>query len=138
MIHPPRVSCSPQRLAASFARPLWVYRIVAILVLFWMSMGKLVVMGAMCQCTMGTAPCTLIVTPANKVDGCKVPAATVNDKEVANLPSFIMCTTQSNPAVAAATSAAMGTPTPAPCVPVIGGPWSPGAAKTTIGGIKAL
>ena len=101
-------------------------------------MGKLVVMGAMCQCTMGTAPCTLIVTPANKVMGSKVPAATVNDKEVANLPSFIMCTTQSNPAVAAATSAAMGTPTPAPCVPVIGGPWSPGAAKTTIGGIKAL
>jgi len=101
-------------------------------------MGKLVVMGAMCQCTMGTGPCSLLVTPANMVTGSMVPAATVNDKEVSNLPSFIMCTTQSNPAVAAATSAAMGTPTPAPCVPVIGGPWSPGATKTKFNNIAAL
>ena len=101
-------------------------------------MGNLVVMGAMCQCTMGTGPCSLIVTPANMVTGSMDPAETVNDKEVANLPRFIMCTTQSNPAVAAATSAAMGTPTPAPCVPVIAGPWSPGATKTKFNNITAL
>ncbi len=102
-------------------------------------MGKLVVMGAMCQCSMGTGPCSLVVLPTNKVAGCNVPAANIQDsKPIVNLASFIMCTTQSNPVVAAATAAAMGTPTPAPCIPAIAGPWSPGAAKTTIGGQPAL
>jgi len=101
-------------------------------------MGKLVVLGAVCVCDKGLAPCSMIVAPTNKVAGCTVPAATVMDMTASNLPTFGMCTTQSNPAVAAATSAAMGTPTPAPCVPVVAGPWSPGASKTKIGGMAAL
>jgi len=103
-----------------------------------MIMAKLVVMGAMCKCSMGTGPCSLILTPENMTQGSMVSAATVMDQKVTNLPSFIMCTTQSNPAVAAATSAAMGTPTPAPCVPVIGGPWSPGSSKVKINNKAAL
>jgi hypothetical protein len=101
-------------------------------------MAKLVVMGAMCKCSMGTGPCSLILTPENKVTASMVPAGTIMDQKIANLPSFIMCTTQSNPAVAAATSAAMGTPTPAPCVPVIAAPWAPGSSKVMLNNKPAL
>jgi len=55
-----------------------------------------------------------------------------------NIPTLGMCKTQSNPQVAAATSAAMGVLTPQPCIPVTTSAWSPGASKVTINGIKAL
>lgn len=43
-----------------------------------------------------------------------------------------------NPAVAAATSAAMGVLTPAPCVPNTAAPWSPGSAAVTVDDLRAL
>jgi hypothetical protein len=49
-----------------------------------------------------------------------------------------MCQSLANPQVAAATSAAMGTLTPQPCVPVIPAPWSPGASVVTLNGVPAL
>ena len=49
-----------------------------------------------------------------------------------------MCTSLTNPTVAAATTAALGVLTPMPCIPVVAGPWKPGAAKTMIGGKPAL
>jgi hypothetical protein len=101
-------------------------------------MGKLVVMGAMTQCTMGLAPCSMIVLPANKVSGSMVPAANIMDQKIVNLPTFGMCKSPSNPTVASATAAAAGVLTPMPCVPVIAAPWSPGAAKTKIGNMAAL
>src|SRR5215212_10557609 len=101
-------------------------------------MGKLVVMGAMCQCTMGVAPCSLIVLPTNKTMGTSMPAATIMDKEIVNLPTFGMCQSPSNPTVASATAAAMGVLTPMPCIPMISAPWSPGAPKTLIANNPAL
>lgn len=92
----------------------------------------------MMQCTCGLAPGALLVTPDNKtvVD---TPAATIMDNvPVKNIPPFGMCTTQANPAVAAATSAALGVPTPAPCMPVIPAPWTPGAATVLISSQPAL
>jgi hypothetical protein len=46
-----------------------------------------------------------------------------------------MCkgTNSANPAVAAATAAAQGAPTPAPSVPVITGPWTPGDPNVKVG-----
>jgi hypothetical protein len=101
-------------------------------------MGQLVVMGAVTSCSMGTGPCTMIVPPANKVMGCNVPAANIMDNKISNLPSFIMCTSMSNPTVASATSAASGVLTPMPCVPALAAPWSPGASKTKIANMPAL
>lgn len=102
-------------------------------------MAKLVVFGAMLTCNKGLAPTSLIVSSQTNTMGGYVPAATIMDfAPLTNIPTFGMCTTQSNPAVAAATSAAGGTPTPAPCVPVTAAPWSSGAPKTKIGNFPAL
>lgn len=57
---------------------------------------------------------------------------------LANIPSMGMCGTPSNPVVAAATAAKLGVFTPAPCVPAVTSPWTPGAAKVMINKQPAL
>ncbi len=102
-------------------------------------MPKLVANGAALKCSEGMAPGTLTILPVQMADGACQPAATTSDSvPMVNISPFGMCKTQANPQVAAATSAASGTLTPMPCTPVITGPWSPGAAGTTIAGQKAL
>jgi hypothetical protein len=101
-------------------------------------MPELVVMGAMLKCSFGVAPTTLIVARKAIVMATMKPAANINDSKIANVPTFGMCQTQSNPAVAAATAAALGTPTPAPCVPNLTAPWSPGASIVKVEGAPAL
>lgn len=102
-------------------------------------MGLGVCTGSMLQCSFGVAPSSLIVLPQNKTMTCNMPAATITDnKPIVNIPPFAMCTCQANPAVIAATAAAMGTPTPAPCMPVITAPWAPGSTKTMIGNTPAV
>lgn len=107
-------------------------------------MAMQVCMGAMLQCSFGVAPSVLVVTPEKMVLG-MVPHANVMDHvPMKNILPFAMCTTQSNPAVAAATtaatSAALGvfTPTPAPCLPVTASPWAPGSPTVLIGNMPAL
>ncbi|MBW2246203.1 MAG: DUF4280 domain-containing protein [Deltaproteobacteria bacterium] len=102
-------------------------------------MAKQVVMGAMMQCSFGVAPASLVVLPANRVMVNNQPAANIMDhKPVVNIPTFGACTAPSNPAVIAATSAALGVPTPAPCVPVTAAPWVPGSPTVPIGNMPAL
>lgn len=101
-------------------------------------MGQIVVNGAMLKCPMGQpGTATLVVLPA-MVQSSNQTVATIQDMKPTNIATFGMCTTQSNPAVAAATSAASGTPTPAPCVPAIAGPWAPGSPTVSVGNIPAL
>ncbi len=101
-------------------------------------MGTNAVQGAVMRCTMGLAPSTLSPMPGTvTIEG--RPAATVTDVvPMACIKPFGMCTSLSNPAVASATSAAMGVLTPAPCTPIPAGPWKPGAPTTTISGRPAL
>jgi Domain of unknown function (DUF4280) len=103
-------------------------------------MSEIVVNGASIECAMGKpGKATLVVLPASLVSDSDQPIATIMDnKPMANIPTFGMCTTQSNPAVAAATAAALGTPTPAPCVPVVPAPWAPGSATVMVGNKPAL
>lgn len=93
-------------------------------------------MGAMCQCSFGVAPASLVVPPDAMVMVEGVPAATIMNSTPANIATFGMCTTLSNPTVASATAAALGVLTPMPCVPVLT-PWIP-VSMTLIGGQPAL
>lgn len=102
-------------------------------------MGQPVTMGALLQCSFGLAPCPLAVIDPSRPLVESRPVATVNDFiPGSNIASFGMCSSTANPAVIAATAAALGTPTPAPCAPVITGPWMPGSVAVTIGGVAAL
>ena len=97
-----------------------------------------VVNGALLTCTFGMAPSARVVTPEKRVFSGMMPAATIMDfVPIKNILPFAMCTTPSNPAVAAATSAALGVLTPMPCIPVTT-PWKPGAPTVLLGGIPAL
>ena len=101
-------------------------------------MGQQVCMGALLQCSFGLAPSTLVVLPTNKALT-TTPVATIADSQpVVNVPPFGMCQSIANPAVAAATAAALGVLTPMPCLPVPAGPWAPGSPTVLIGGTPAL
>lgn len=102
-------------------------------------MGNLVCSGAVCQCSFGAAPATLEVLSTANMNISGLPVATIMDyKSMVNIKSFGMCSCPSNPAVASATTAALGVPTPAPCVPVFAAPWAPGSPKVFIGNVPAL
>lgn len=96
-------------------------------------MANIVVTGATLQCSFGAAPSTLAVLPTNKVQACYVPAANIMDYvPMTNIMPFGMCNAPTNPAVIAATSAALGVPTPAPCVPATTAPWIVGAVTALL------
>ena len=101
-------------------------------------MGFAVCGGAVCACTFGMAPSTLVVTPEGKVTT-SMPIATIMDQvPMKNIMSFVMCTSMANPQVASATAAALGVLTPMPCVPVTTAPWAPGSPTVLIAGKPAL
>lgn len=94
--------------------------------------------GAVCQCSFGMAPCSLVVTSVTNSLGCNMPLASIMDNTPANLSTFGMCTSMANPAVAAATAAALGVLTPQPCSPVIVSPWAPGSPTVLVSGKPSL
>ena len=101
-------------------------------------MGFCVCGGAMLMCSFGMAPSTLNVLPTNKVIT-SMPIATIMDNiPMVNIMPFGMCTTMSNPQVAAATAAKLGVFTPVPCVPVTSAPWVPGSPTVIIGNYPVL
>jgi Domain of unknown function (DUF4280) len=102
-------------------------------------MGQQVCMGALCQCSFGLAPSSMVVLPANKTMACSMPAANIMDnKPMVNIMPFVMCTSMANPEVIAETGAALGVPTPAPCIPNTVAPWAPGSATVMIANMPAL
>jgi Domain of unknown function (DUF4280) len=102
-------------------------------------MAQQVVAGAMMKCSFGLAPSVLNVLPEARVIVEGRPAASIMDsKPLVNIPTFGMCNAPTNPEVIAATAAALGTPTPAPCVPATVAPWVPGAPNVLVGGFPAL
>lgn len=100
-------------------------------------MGKFVTNGALLQCSFGMSPSPLTIVgmrPTNQ----NMPMANIMDfAPMVNIKPFGMCKSMSNPQVAAATAAAMGTLTPMPCIPVITAPWNP-AAQVKICQMPAL
>jgi hypothetical protein len=93
----------------------------------------------MLSCTFGIAPAQLTVLPVERVLTSNQPAATIMDHQpMVNIGSFGMCTTPSNPMVAAATAAALGVLTPQPCIPMTMTPWVPGAMTVLTGSKPSL
>jgi hypothetical protein len=101
-------------------------------------MGLLVCGGAATMCTMGLAPSTLMVLPLNRVMSSMPVANIMDNKPFLNVLPFGMCNSLANPAVAAATAAALGVLTPMPCTPMTPAPWMPGAVTALVGNMPAL
>lgn len=102
-------------------------------------MASFVCMGAVCKCSFGAAPSTLIVTPENKTIASVKPVATIMDNvSLKNIMPFGMCSSLANPMVASATAAALGVLTPMPCIPVTVSPWMPGAMTVMVGNRPVL
>jgi hypothetical protein len=101
-------------------------------------MPQLVTTGAIAKCIFGAAPTVLNFLPTSKVM-CPTPAGNISDfKPFLNIPPFAMCMSPANPAVAAATAAAMGVLTPMPCTPNISTPWIPMAPTKMIGPMPGI
>lgn len=101
-------------------------------------MKNLVCAGAALKCSFGQMPATLTALPAGMLLGGR-PAATVSDAvPLLNLATFGMCSCTANPAVVAATAAAGGVPTSAPCLPAPRGSWQGATQKVKIAGKPAL
>ncbi|MCB9742361.1 MAG: DUF4280 domain-containing protein [Alphaproteobacteria bacterium] len=86
--------------------------------------GELVVDGATLRCSVGTTPGRFLASPgAPSVDGLLV--GRVDDTAPgANIPLFGTC---------------LATPSsPKPCAPALAGPWTPGCARLSVGGVMAL
>ena len=95
--------------------------------------------GAIMKCTFGSMPARLVVLPNRTVWLAGQLMANIMDhKPIANIPSFGPCRTVTYPPTASATSAAMGTLTPMPCVPGTTSPWIPGKPDYLIQGSPAL
>lgn len=97
-------------------------------------------MTAQVKCSFGVAPVPLVVAPEGApVTAGGMAAATIMDfAPMENIPPFGMCSSLSNPEVAAATTAALGVLTPMPCVPVTAAPWAPGSPTVLINDMPAL
>jgi hypothetical protein len=95
-------------------------------------MTQKVCMGALLKCSFGSSPSPMIVTP-EKQELIGTPAATIMDnKPIANIVPFGMCSSPSNPAVVAALGS------PMPCMPVTTAPWVPGSPTVLLSGQPVL
>ena len=104
-------------------------------------MPFVVVADALLLCTFGTTPSSLGVLPTGpsvQRAGGKLVATVMDVRPQVNIRPFGLCSSLSNPQVAAATAAAQGVLTPQPCVPVTAAPWTPGALRMTLGGQNVL
>jgi hypothetical protein len=98
-----------------------------------------VVNGAATVCTLGTAPSKLLVLPTHRRTAGGQPAANIQDHvPTMNIAPFGLCKSPTFPGTIAATSAALGVFTPAPCVPLTDTPWIPGSPIVTIADQPAL
>jgi hypothetical protein len=90
------------------------------------------------MCTMGLGPSSFIATPRPVLTS-QMPAAVITDNiPIVNIVPFPLCSAPANPTVIAATAAAMGTPTPAACLPVFPAPWAPGVPTVLVNNIPSL
>jgi len=102
-------------------------------------MSQFVCSTANVKCMFGDAAVPLNILPTNRVFLNNKPMGTIMDNQApVTIPSFGMCKSLANPAVASATAAALGVLTPQPCMPVPTGPWIVGNPNVLIRNNPAL
>lgn len=104
-------------------------------------MSKIVCNGTTLKCSCSAAPTMMpiIVLPKNKALTMGQPAANIKDHiPLLNIPSFVMCKSMQNPMVQAATAAALGVLTPAPCMPATSEDWKDGSPTVKLAGQPIL
>ena len=97
--------------------------------------------GATLKCAFAVPPglSTLVVLPINRMLTSNQPAANIMDHvPFLNIMPFGMCMSPTNPMFVAATAAALGTPTPVPCLPATVAPWMPGAPTVLLAYMPVL
>ncbi|MGG7566951.1 DUF4280 domain-containing protein [Rhodovulum sp. DZ06] len=97
-----------------------------------------VVTTATLQCTFGAAPSVFQATPKMVQSSFQDAGNIMDHVPMTNIKPFGVCSSPANPAVAAATAAAMGVLTPQPCVPNTPAPWVPGSPTVLINFMPAL
>lgn len=101
-------------------------------------MSQVVNSGATLMCSFGTTPSVFTATSAPTIMVGGKPVGNLTDgAAMVNIKPFGMCTTLSNPQVAAATAAALGVLTPQPCIPQTQ-MWLPTGNLTIMGGKPCL
>lgn len=102
-------------------------------------MDPVLTSGSAIKCSLAVPPGTSFLigqpTPAFAAGATVVTIAMI--APYTNIVPFALCKAQANPLVIAATAAAMGTPTPAPCLPAVVAPWSPASQSTKVAGMAA-
>ncbi len=100
-------------------------------------MPEFLTTGCMLTCSFGMAPGVFqaLEIPGKPVVTGMTVATMVEIIPLENIPDFVMCTSEANPEVIAATAAALGVLTPMPCVPVVVDPWDP---PSTLAGYDGL
>lgn len=102
-------------------------------------MGQCACAAGVLQCSFGMAPSNFMVLPDKMILTENKPVANIMDnKPMVNILPFGMCQSLANPAVAAATAAALGVLTPVPCVPVTAAPWVPGSPTVLVKNMPGL
>lgn len=102
-------------------------------------MAQPVVLGDTLMCSFGLAPSAIVVVPKNRVITESKPMANIMDNvPLLNIMPFSLCSSLANPATAALTAAALGVPTPGPCIPATTAPWMPGSPTVMVANMPAL
>jgi len=91
-----------------------------------------------CIFSLGGAPSTFMATPRTIMSSSLINGVIIDNIPFTNIMPFPMCCSPSNPAFIAATSAALGVPTPVPCTPVTPAPWVPGVPTVLVANIPVL
>ncbi len=94
---------------------------------------------AQIQCSFGSLPVPLALSPEKRVLVSGRPAAVITDaRPLLNILPFGLCSCPANPTVAAASGLAAGGVVPMPCIPAVLGAWISGKPSVLIGGVPAL
>ncbi len=101
-------------------------------------MKPIVVQGTILKCSFGNVPTPIMVLSGHKVKSMMPVAVKTDHIPLMNILPFGMCSNPANPMVIAATAAAFGVFTPAPCIPCTTQDWTKPCTKVKADGTEVI